>query len=94
MKLRLILAAIVLALSACATNLIGKETQAIQAVTAARTVATAQLRAGTITAAKDKQIQDALNVTRAAITAAVAANDVKALEKAQADAEAQNLEKK
>lgn len=85
---------VAIALAACATTLIGKETEALEAVTAARTVATAQLRAKTITPAKDKQIQDALNVTRAAIDAAVKSNDAKALDQAKKDADALNLEKK
>lgn len=92
MKWKIWLAGLVLGLAGCATNLLGKEVQALQAVTATRTAATAALRAGKITVAKDQEIQKWADVTRASIEAAVAAGNAAVLAAAQADAEAKKTE--
>jgi soluble cytochrome b562 len=76
-------------LTACQTtpSLVTVETRAVQAVTLARQVSTASLRAGKITVAQDQAYQAKLDLTRASIEAAKAAADAQALADAKAEAD-------
>lgn len=88
MKLRLLLASVVLAFAACTTTPTDIESQAKQTVatvTQVRQASMALLQAKKITVAQDEAVQVQLDGIVAAATAAKNANDAAALAKAQAE---------
>lgn len=86
-KLKLGIIAVVLALSACATNLIGKETQALQAVNATLAVANANFAAGKMTKATHANVLLWAEAAKAGIDAAVKNGDAASLVAIKADAD-------
>lgn len=87
-KLRLLLAACVMAVAACATQTLNdKAFIAYESLTAAAKVSTAALRAGQIPVAKDQKNQAILQAAVAAVDAAKAKGDAAAVDKAKATAD-------
>lgn len=85
-RFKLAVLGVVLAVSACATNLIGKETQAQQAVNATLSMANARFMQGKISRDSHAKILLWADAATAGIKAAVAAGDGASLEATTADA--------
>lgn len=86
-RFKLMVLAVVLAISACATTMLGKETQALDAVTATLTAATAQFRAGKMSKETHANIIVWADASKAGITAAVKSGEPAKLTAIQAEAE-------
>lgn len=84
-KFKWLVAGLVLAISACAATLLGKETQALQSVNAAMAVANARLANGQMSKDGHKQIMLWADASKAGIVAAVKSGDGGKLDAIKAD---------
>lgn len=87
MKLKWLILGVVMAVSACATSLIGKETQALQSVNATLAVANTKFAAGQMSKATHARILQWAESAKDAIAAAKEAGDEAELTAIKADAD-------